>query len=117
MDCRRCASALARASPRSSNGCSHAARRRHGRISLREMRKGRDGAEDLLRPPDEAGLTSDGGEHVLDRRVELARTHRLEETLTDLQRLEPAVFLVAQPPARDEEDRDLGVDPAEPFGE
>jgi hypothetical protein len=68
------------------------------------VREGRDGAEDLLRPPDEARLTrrrrlfaavSDGGEGVLNCRVELTWTHGLEKTLADLEHLEPTVFLVA----------------------
>src|SRR5439155_578549 len=50
---RRCASASARALPRSSRGWTD-----DGGISLREVRKGRDGSESLLRPPDEEGLAS-----------------------------------------------------------
>jgi len=38
---------------------------------------------------------SDGGEGVLNRCVELARAHGLEETLADLEHPELTVFLVA----------------------
>jgi hypothetical protein len=83
---------------------------------VREVRKGRDGAEDLLWPPDEARLIQphgrpngqtlpsdyrlgerllNDGQGVLDRRVELAGPHRLEEALADLERLQATVVFVA----------------------